>query len=72
MNTDEALARLRVTSKCVGDIGLRKGGAQKFPKVEFTHLSERWVNRSSIVVSDIYERDHLLSRKYLEIGSVGP
>ncbi len=32
-----------------GDIGLRRGGAQKFPKVEFTHLSEKWVSRSPSV-----------------------
>ena len=61
MSTDKAFTQLRVTSKHDGDIGLGKGGAQKFPKVEFTHLSERWVSRSQMVVSDIYVRDHLLS-----------
>ena len=68
MSTDNALARLRVTSRCNGDIGLRTGGAQKFPKVEFTHLFERWVSRSRSVVSDIYERDHPLPRGALEKG----
>ena len=56
MSTDSALAQLCVTPKYDGDIGLRMGGAQKFPKVEFTHLSERWVSRSQMVVSDIYVR----------------
>ena len=54
MSTDKALARLRVTSKFDGDIGLGKGGAQKFPKVEFTHLFEKWVSRSPSVGSSIY------------------
>ena len=45
MNTDNALAQLRVTPKYDGDIGLRNGGAQKFPKVEFTHLFEKRVIR---------------------------
>ena len=49
MSTDNALARLRVTPKYDGDIGLEMGGAQKFPKVEFTHLSEEWVSRSPSV-----------------------
>jgi len=49
MNTGNASAQLRVTSKYDGDIGLGRGGAQKFPKVEFTHLFERWVNRSQSV-----------------------
>ena len=68
MSTDNALARLRVTSECNGDIGLRMGGAQKFPKVEFTHLSERRVIRSLSVVSYNCERDHLLSGGLLEKG----
>jgi hypothetical protein len=68
MSTDNALARLRVTSKCNGDIGLGTGGAQKFPKVEFTHLSERWISRSLSVASDIYERDHPLSGGVMENG----
>lgn len=46
MRTDSALARLRVTPKYDGDIELRMGGAQKFPRVEFTHLSEKRVSRS--------------------------
>ena len=50
MTADNALARIRVTSDCNGDIGLEMGGAQKFPKVEFTHLFERWVSRSPSVV----------------------
>ncbi|MHA1925194.1 MAG: hypothetical protein ACXACG_17190 [Candidatus Thorarchaeota archaeon] len=41
MSTDNALARLRVTSEYNGDIGLGMGGAQKFPKVEFTRLFVR-------------------------------
>ena len=68
MITDNALAQLWVTPKYDGDIGLRTGGAQKFPKVEFTHLFERWVNRSLSVVCDNYERDHLLSGGVLEKG----
>ena len=49
MNADSALAQLWVTPKCDGDIGLRMGGAQKFSKVEFTHLFEKRVSRSQIV-----------------------
>ena len=54
MSTDNALAQLWVTPKYDGDIGLRTGRAQKFPKVEFTHPYERWVNRSLSIV-DNYE-----------------
>ena len=50
MRTDNALARLQVTLKCNGDIGLRRGEAQKFPKVEFTHLLGMRVSRSLSVV----------------------
>ncbi len=46
MSTDNAFAQLWVTPEDDGDIGLRRGEAQKFLKVEFTHLSGIWVSRS--------------------------
>jgi hypothetical protein len=53
MNTDKALARLRVTLKCDDDIGLRKGGAQKFQRLNsLTFLKARSVE--SCLVDGVY------------------
>jgi hypothetical protein len=54
MRTDNTLAHLRVTPKYDSGIDLRSGGAQKAPKVKFTHLSDKQVSRSLTVISKIH------------------